>query len=209
MNTVYIMDGNFDGNDYKISYGKKGKPTSVRYIELWAPYNYEEVLKRVVLDKITNRVYGNEFWMAMEGTFLKWTRKIKCNGVICEYEVDCYKPNSQQLVCTYIVTITCQENTIKKEELEAISKNEDSERQEVIDPKRQPKKILAKWALKENFKIRYFLECLAKGKTLEVLKSEIPKATFYRYKKYCEEKGYINNGKLARRVLVAKKQPKE
>ena len=63
-------------------------------------------------------------------------------------------------------------------------------------------KIHSQWYLSESSAIRFFLLLLRESKNLEVLKTKMSKATYYRNLKKCVERGYIVDGKLKRKIFV-------
>ena len=71
-------------------------------------------------------------------------------------------------------------------------------------PKSEKSRQLTTWLREEGSGIKWFIINLHEAGSLKKLKKEMPKATFYRNLKVCEEKGYIQKGKLVKRVYVTK-----
>jgi hypothetical protein len=61
---------------------------------------------------------------------------------------------------------------------------------------------MSKWAKEESGAIKRYLSLLSIEGSLQNLRSKsyMSRATYYRNLKYCQEKGYIVDGKLVRKV---------
>lgn len=185
-------------NRYFISYGKVGKPTSTRKLALSCEKTFEEIIYEPMLNILSNSVYKTDYWYEMEGRYVLFER-IRGAGNSCTYRVKLNSLNEKlELLAEYEVDIECLENNTG---INLFVEEEKSDYWSNWKPRPKLKK-LAKWARAERIGIRNFLILLSMEKDIEKLKKFLSRATFFRNKKICEEKGYIKDGKLVRKVMV-------
>lgn len=189
---------------FNVKYWKKNKPNGTRNFQVFGiNLTYEKVLFEFTISHLCERNYSHnyEWFMLNEHVFAK---RLIANGARCEYEILLYEMNNfRKLLAEYNIEIECLENDnsadIFKEALEL---------KEPRIKKLAKEKSPTEWFLKESIAIRNFLIMLQdKGSLKELKKSNyLSKATYYRNLKTCEEKGYVKNGRLVKRLLVAKQQ---
>lgn len=187
-------------NTYSISYTKIGKPTSTRKLKLACHKTFEEIIEDPMLNILSNKVYKIDYWYEMAEKHVTYKR-IRGAGNTCTYHIT-FKSLDKKLetIAKYKIEIECEKN-IAKLDLLSEEGEEDIEEGTTIDPKLKSKKP-AKWLRKESTGVKKLLFLLAETKDIDKVKTTMSKATFYRNLKICEEKGYIKEGKLLKKVMV-------
>ncbi|WP_343633973.1 hypothetical protein [Fluviicola sp.] len=190
-------------NVFNVRYWKKGKENGVRKYRLHSLCSdtYESVLFEFTLDHLCESSYywDYEWYMLNEHVFVK---RIRANSLICEYEVTLlHWKDRSKIVATYIVEMECLES----ENSDNILKQE-KELKPLKLAKPLKEKLPTVWLKNESGAIRRFLYLLKHEGSLKALKGAtyMTKPTFYRNLKVCQEKGYIVDGKLVKRLLVTK-----
>jgi len=131
-------------------------------------------------------------------------KRIKANVYVGSYSVECMDiEEKDKVVANYFVEIehcSSLELNFLVEEFRIQYQEERNNLVHGSEPKKKEKK-LSKWIMKESKGIRDLLSYMAEN-NIDIYKEIYSKATYYRNKKLCEEKGYIKNGKLVRKVFV-------
>ena len=186
-------------NVFEIKYWKIGKSTGAIKQGISGLATYEEVLFRYMLNKVSNSIYHMDYWYAMLGEHVFVERK-SANSKICVYEValnDLYKRDLE--LFKYKVEIEC---VYDSKEGDICEEEEDLNYRTPESKDKKESKQFTKWVMNESRAIRWFLWQLDQVKSLELLKEETSKATYYRNLKACKAKGYIKDGQLVRKVWV-------
>lgn len=190
-------------NVFNVRYWKKGKENGVRKYRLhsFCSDTYESVLFEFTLDHLCESSYywDYEWYMLNENIFVK---RIRANSLICEYEVTLLDwSDRSKILANYIVEMEC----LEPENSDDILKQE-KELKPIKLVKPLKEKLPTVWLKNESGAIRRFLYLLKHEGSLKALKGSkyMTKPTFYRNLKVCQEKGYIVDGKLVKRLSVAK-----
>lgn len=189
---------------FNVSYYEESKPNGKRSFLGLAP-NYEVVLFNQVLDTIhlqSTKGYNYDWPFLNHSVFIQ---KTNMNSLICEYEVQIHHVhNWDNLLGNYIVVIECITPPTTEDELEILFEQYQDIGRKYESPKPLKSKRLTTWLLQEDRAIKSFILDLYNAGSLKKLKANASKATYYRNLKVCEEKGYVKNGKLVKRVYVTK-----
>lgn len=190
--------------EFKVSYYEKSKLKGKRSF----PVNdscYEDVLFCLVLDTIHLRATRgvNYEWPLLNNSV--FIQRINMNSLICEYDVQIHHYRDwNKLLANYRVEIHCETPPKTKQEEEMLF-----EHYREIDRKYEPpnpikSKQFPSWLENEANPIKWFLMELNRLGSLKALKKTMSSSTYYRKLRVCEEKGYIINGKLVKRIWVSK-----
>jgi hypothetical protein len=190
----------FAPNYFVATYAKVGKPTSTRKGRYRYP-TFEDVFQDI-LNTICKSVYKMDWHFMIDEDIV--VESLMENKIICHYLVKPLDHNTRIPICEYEIEIECIYDSGEIVIMRQFSTREEPSVQKAVKPEKK-KKGYTKWVLQETPAIKWFLIQLAsKGGDLKLLKSDpyMTKATYYRNLKRCEEKGYIINGKLVRKVYV-------
>jgi len=187
---------------FRVNYQKKNKPTGNREFPVFAASTtFEDVLFEFLLSDLCEVNYYTHYWWQMlnEHIFIK---RVNVKGLRCEYIIIlCDMYHRSKVVAEYQVNIECFENDKSVDIFEQKQNFKD------LPNYKLPKdKLPTEWYTKESGAIRRFLFSLKELGSLKKLKESefMSKATYHRNLKICIEKGYIKEGKLAKRILVSK-----
>lgn len=185
-------------NSYKISYTKIGNPTGTRKLKLVCCKTFEEIIQDYMLNVLTNSVYQQDYWHEMAERHVKYKRT-RGAGNTCTYHIT-FKSLDKKMdvIAKYEIEIECEKNTAG---IDLLSEEENKE-EAANDQPQPPSKKTAKWVQKEGKGVRNFLILLSETKDIDKLRNTMSKASFYRNLKICEEKGYVKEGQLLRKVMV-------
>jgi hypothetical protein len=189
---------------FNVSYYEESKPNGKRSFLGKAP-NYEIVLFNQVLDTIhlqATKGYNYDWPFLNHSVFIQ---KTNMNSLICEYDVQIHHVhNRDKLLGNYKVEIECIAPPTDEVEQEILFEQYQEIGRKYESSKPVKSKRLTTWLLQEDRAIKSFILDLYNAGSLKKLKVNASKATYYRNLKVCEEKGYVKNGKLVKRVYVTK-----
>lgn len=192
-------------NVFNVSYWKKGKETGTRKYRLnsLCSDTYESVLFEFTLNHLCESSYywNYEWYMLNEDVFVK---RIRANSLICEYEVILlHWRDRSKILANYIIEMECLESDGSVDILE-----QEKELKPLKLAKPLKEKLPTAWLKNESGAIRRFLYLLEHEGSLKALRNSVymTKPTFYRNLKICQDKGYIVNGKLVKRLSVTKSE---
>lgn len=193
-------------NQFKVNYYEISKPTGKRsYLGVYR--TFEEVLFASfgVIETIhlqATKGYPYDWMFLNHSVFVQRTNM---NSMICEYDIQIHHPNKwDEVKGNYKVEIECLTPPVDPEFQNQLFEHNREIGRSYKSPKTKKYKQLTSWLLNENRGVRWFILQLHESGSLKALKKEIPKATYYRNLKVCKEKGYVQNGKLVKRVYVTK-----
>lgn len=192
-------------NKFNVSYYEVSKPKGKRSFFANAQ-NYDTVLIKMVMDKIhlqATKGYNFDLISLNHSVFVQ---RVAMNGMISEYNVQIHNSiKRDEVLGNYKVEIECDSPPKNNEELENLCEPYCYEFEGEYLPL-IPKKTkgLTTWLENESNALRRFIIGLDMAGSLKEYKKQISKATYYRHLKVCKEKGYIKNGKLVKRVWIAK-----
>jgi hypothetical protein len=192
--------------NFKVTYYEISKPTGKRsYLGNYDAYEDSLFASFGVLETIhLQATKGYHYdWMFLNNSV--FVQRINMNTLICEYDVQIYHPSKEgELIGNYRVEIECLNppKEIQKQDELFYHYREIGEKHE--KPKPTKAKKLTSWLQNEDRGIKWFIIQLNDQGSLKKLKMQMSKATYYRNLKACKEKGYIQNGKLVKRVYVTK-----
>lgn len=190
--------------NFKVTYYETSKPTGKRSFPAYYP-NYEDILFDAVIDAIhTQATNGYHYdWPFLNHSV--FAQRTNMNTMICEYDVQIYHPLKEgELSGNYKVEIECLNPPKEAQEQDELFYHyrEIGIKYKETEPRKS--KQLTSWLQNEDRRIKWFIIQLNSAGSLKALKKELSKATYYRNLKECEEKGYIQNGKLVKRVFITK-----
>ncbi|MFM1946018.1 MAG: hypothetical protein RL207_301 [Bacteroidota bacterium] len=191
---------------FNVTYFETSKPTGKRsYTGIYNAYEDALFTSFGVLETIhlqATKGYHYDWMFLNHSVFVQRTNM---NSMICEYDVQIYHPNNEgELKGKYKVEIECLNPPKSQEEQKELFRHFNEIGKKYKPSKQEKSKQHTTWLINEDRGIRWFIIQLHEARSLKKLKKEIPKATYYRNLKVCEEKGYIQNGKLVKRVFVTK-----
>lgn len=190
--------------NFKVTYYETSKPTGKRSF-LGIAMNYETVLFNQVLDTIhlqSTNGYNYDWLFLNHSVFAQRTNM---NTMICEYDVQIYHPLKEgELSGNYKVEIECLNPPKEAQEQEELFEHYREIGIKYKEPEPRKSKQLTSWLQNEDRRIKWFIIQLNSAGSLKALKKELSKATYYRNLRECEQKGYIQNGKLVKRVFITK-----
>jgi hypothetical protein len=191
---------------FNVTYFETSKPTGKRsYTGIYNAYEDALFTSFGVLETIhlqATKGYHYDWMFLNHSVFVQRTNM---NSMICEYDVQIYHPNKEgELKGKYKVEIECLNppNEIQGQDELFYHYREIGKKYKA--PKPRKSKQLTSWLKNEDRAIQWFIIQLKIVGSLKALKKELSKATYFRNLKVCEEKGYIQNGKLVKRVFVTK-----
>lgn len=189
-------------SEFIVKYWRKDKRTGTQSYGVKADsFTYENVLFQFVLNDICKSTYHVEYFFPMlnDDVFIK---RINVNNFICSYEIILCNNYTKAVVDEFFVEIKCKIND------ESIDLSEELNSLEAYKPLsngQEKTKQLTEWLIKENYGVRMFIVMLESYGSLKKLKSHYSKSTYHRNLKICQDKGYVKNGELAKRVYITKK----
>lgn len=191
---------------FNVSYYEESKPNGKRsYLGIYS--TYEDVLFTSfgVLEAIhlqSTKGYHYDWPLLNHSVFIQRTNM---NIMICEYDVQIYHPLKEgELSGNYKVEIECLNPPKEAQEQEELFEHYRVIGSKYKAPKPRKSKQFTSWLQNEDRAIQWFMIQLNSAGSLKGLKKELSKATYYRNLRVCEEKGYIQNGKLVKRVFITK-----
>lgn len=188
---------------FKVSLYEKSKPNGKRSL-LCGSSSYENCLFSFPMDDIHKRATGYHYdWMFLNQSV--FVQRTNINLLICEYKIqvyDCFIYG--KLKGEFVVEMECLNPPQDKQSQELLFEHYKEIGKKFKVSKTSKSKHLTTWVLNESGAIRVFVIQLQEAGSLKKLKKEIPKATYYRNLKICEEKGYVKDKKLVKRVWVSK-----
>ncbi|MCT4589120.1 MAG: hypothetical protein N4A71_14960 [Carboxylicivirga sp.] len=193
--------GNFE---YQIKYGKAEDPTTTRY-ESHSTIDaetYDSIIFDNVLNHLCNKVYDQDYFHEFIGNIV-FIEVVKANNLIGEFRIRFLDFDTCEEECVYSVVIEPKfdvDSQYNLAELDEPYAEYPPKKKKVVQDKNS--KEIAEWVLQEKGGIKEFLLLLDTMGSLKKMKEFYSRTTLYRHVKYCEEKGYIKDGRLVRQVWL-------
>jgi hypothetical protein len=187
--------------EFIVKYWKKNKKRGTQSFAIYGEsLTYENILFDCVLNSICESHYQHHYFFSFLDNHL-FRKRVQATEHICKYEVQVYDMfDRSKLIAEYEVEMECvvklRSNDILVENIEYLPRPNIKSKE----------KQLSEWFTKESTATKSFLRQLDMEGSLSRLKKQsyMYKSTFYINLKVCEDKGYIKDGKIVKRLFITK-----